>query len=108
MLPSGYESESSEPVCTLYAIQNGNFADFKIYDEGKRLHVQNRFEGRLFCSTSRQIISSFSEVFMGMESLRIPVSVFWSRTSPSSFYQNFESSSIPFVPSKYQSFDLPG
>ena len=29
-LPSGYKSENSESVCTLYALQNGKFADFKI------------------------------------------------------------------------------
>ena len=40
-LPSGYKSENSESVCTLHAIKNGKFADFKIYDEGNRLHVQN-------------------------------------------------------------------
>ena len=85
-LRSGYKSKNSESVCTLYALQNGKSADFKIYDEGKRLHVQNRFEGRLFYSTSRQIMSSFSEVFIVRESLQISVSVFWSRTSPSSFY----------------------
>ena len=95
-LPSGYKSENSESVCTLYALQNGKFADSKIYGEGKRLHVQNRLEGRLFYNTSRQIMSSFGEVFMGRESLRISVSVFWSQTSPSSFYQNFESPNIPF------------
>ena len=39
--------ESSESVCTLNALQDGKFADSKIYDEGKRLHVQSRFEGRL-------------------------------------------------------------
>ena len=39
-LPSDYKSENSESVCTLFALQNGKFADFKIYDEGKRLHVQ--------------------------------------------------------------------
>ena len=44
---------------------------------------------------------------MGRESLRIHVSMFWSRSSPSSFYQNFKSPNIPFAPSKYQNFDLP-
>ena len=81
----GYKSENSESVCKLYVLQNRKFADFKICDEGKRLHVQNRFEEHLFYSTSRQIMSSFSEVFMGRESLRMHMSVFWSRTSPSSF-----------------------
>ena len=57
VLPSCYKSENSESVCNLYARQ--------IYDEGKRLHLHNRFEGRLFYSTSRQIMSSFSEVFYG-------------------------------------------
>ena len=38
-LPSGYKSEISESVCTLYSFQNGNFPDFTIYDEGKRFHV---------------------------------------------------------------------
>ena len=104
-LLSGYKSENYESVCTLYALQNGKFPDF---DEGKRLHVQNRFEGRLFYSVSRQIMSSFSEIFMGRESLPITVSLFWSRTSPSSFYQNFDSPNIPFAPSIYQNFDLPG
>ena len=70
--------------------------------------MQNQFEGRLFFSTSRQILSSFSQVFMGRESLRIPVSVFWSQTSPLSFHQNFENPNIPFTPAKYQNFDLPG
>ena len=45
---------------------------------------------------------------MGRESLRIPVSVFWSQTSPLSFHQNFENPNIPFTPAKYQNFDLPG
>ena len=54
-LPFGYNSENSESVCTLYALQN----------------------------------RKFSEVFIGRESPRISVSVFWSRNSPSSFYQNF-------------------
>ena len=53
-------------------------------------------------------MSSFSEVSMGRESLRILVSMFLCRTSPSSFYQIFESPNIPFATSKYENFDLPG
>ena len=45
--------------------------------------------------------------FMGRESLRMPVPVFQSSTSPSSFYQDFESPNIPFALSNYQNFDLP-
>ena len=45
---------------------------------------------------------------MGGESLRIPLSVFWSQASPSSFYQNFQIPNIPYAPSKYENFDLPG
>ena len=82
--------------------------NFKTYVEGRRLHVQNQFEGCLFYSTSRQSMSSFSEIFMGRESLGIPVSMFWSQFSPSNFYQSFESSYITFAPSKYQHFDLLG
>ena len=33
-------------ISPLYVLQNEKFADFKIYDEGKRLHVQSRFEER--------------------------------------------------------------
>ena len=84
-LPSGYKSKNSESVYTLYALQNGKFADFKICDEGKRLHVQNRFEGQLFYSTSRQIMSSSSEVFMGRESLQISVSLFGLGPAPRVF-----------------------
>ena len=46
--------------------------------------------------------------FMGRESLRMPEPVFQSSTSPSSFYQDFESPNIPFALSTYQNFDLPG
>ena len=88
-LLSCYKYKNSGSFCTLQAHQNGKFADFQIYDEGKRLHVQIRFEGRLFFSTSRQIMSLFIKTFMGRESLRIPVSVCWSCTSPSNFYQIF-------------------
>ena len=38
-LPSGYKSENSKSACTLYAIQNGKFVDFKMYDERYRLHA---------------------------------------------------------------------
>ena len=70
--------------------------------------MQNRVEGRLFYSTSRQNMSLFSEIYMGAESLRIPVPMFWYRTSPFNFCQTFESSNITCVPSKYQNFDLSG
>ena len=54
------------PVINLKTLnQFVTYIHVKIYDEGKRLHVHNRFEGRLFYSTSRQIMSSFSEVFYG-------------------------------------------
>ena len=53
-------------------------------------------------------MSSVSEVIKRRESLRIPVSMFWSRTSSPSFYQNFESPNVPFAPSKYLNFDLTG
>ena len=36
------------------------------------------------------------------------VSMFWSRISPSSIYQNFESPNIYHGSYKYQNFDLPG
>ena len=47
--------------------------------------MQNQFEGRLFYSTSRQIMSSFREIFMGKKSLRIPVSIFGLRPAPRVF-----------------------
>ena len=54
------------PVINLKTLnQFATYMHVKIYDEGKRLHVHNRFEGHLFYSTSRQIMSSFSEVFYG-------------------------------------------
>ena len=75
-LPCGYKSENSESVCILYALQNGKFADFKIYDEGKRLHVRNRFERRLFYSASRQIMLSISTnscVCVFVKILKVPI-----------------------------------
>ena len=79
-------------MCTLNALQNRKFTGFKINDEGKRLRVQNRLEGRLFYSTSRQIMPSFGENVMGRESLWIPVFMYvLVSDQPSSFYQNLES-----------------
>ena len=70
--------------------------------------MQSWFEDRLIYSTSWQIMLSFSEVFMGREPLRIPVSVLWSRTNLSSFYQNFGGPNIPVASTKYQNLDQPG
>ena len=110
-LPSGYKSENSKSVCTLYALQNRKFADFQIYDEGKKLHVQNRFEGRLFYSTFRQCrhlvrflwernLYEFLYLCFG---LKATPRVF---TKFSQYFPKILN--IPFAQSKYQNFDLPG
>ena len=51
------------------------------------------FPFRAILGKAHKRSGNFSEVFMGREPLRVPVSVFWSRTTHSSFYQK---SQYPF------------
>ena len=57
--------------------------------------MQIRHEGCLLLSPLTQKLQGKSLFSMFKDALRIPLSVFWLRTSPMKFYQNFKSASIP-------------
>ena len=99
---SCYKSKESEFLCPLSTLQNGGFAQSKVYATRERLHVQTRLEGRILsCSTESEIqkIRTFSMV---RQLIRIPLPVFWFRTRTSNIYKTFENPSGIIATDKYQ------
>ena len=64
--------------------------------------MQIRHERCLIFSSLTQKLKGQSSFSMVREALRIPLSVFWLRTSPKSFYQNFKRANIPNKEIEYQ------
>ena len=91
-----------EQVNPLSTLQDGSFALCEVHVATRRLHVQIRHEGCLLFGSLTQKLQGQSSFSMVREALRIPLSVFWLRTSSKNFYQNFKSASIPNKEIEYQ------
>ena len=91
-----------EQVDPLSTIQDGRFTLSKVHVATRGLHVQIRHERCLIFSSLTQKLKGQSSFSMVREALRIPLSVFWLRTSPKSFYQNFKRANIPNKEIEYQ------
>ena len=76
-----------EQVDPLSTLQDGSFALCEVHVAARRLHVQIRHEGCLLFVSLTQKLQGQSSFSMVREALRIPLSVFWLRTSPKNFYQ---------------------
>ena len=90
----------------LITLQNGRFTLSKVHVATRGLHVQFRHEGFLLFGCLTQKLQEQSSFSMVREALRIPLSVFWLRTSPKNFYQNFKSANIPNKEIEYQNSNL--
>ena len=86
----------------LITLQNGRFTLSKVHVATRGLHVQFRHEGFLLFGCLTQKLQGQSSFSMVREALRIHLSVFWLRTSPKNFYQNFKSANIPNKEIEYQ------
>ena len=73
------QTQKSKQVCALPTLQNGGFALSEILITGKRLHVQNRLEGRVLQCTTKQGFPEISKDPMGRKPIRVPVPLFWAR-----------------------------
>ena len=88
-----------DPLSTL---KNERFALSKVHVTTRGLHVQIRHEECLLFGSLTQKLQGQCSFSMVRDALRIPLSVFWLRTSPKNFYQNFESASIPNKKMEYR------
>ena len=86
----------------LITLQNGSFTLSEIHVATRGLHVQFRHEGFPLFGCPTQKLQGQSSFSMVREALRIPLFVFWLRTSPKNFYQNFKSVNIPNKEIEYQ------
>ena len=75
---------------SLSALQNGRFAFTERSLETKRLSLQDRFKRRLLLRSVASKPSKVYSVSMGWPTVRIPLFMFWSRTSPTYFHETVE------------------
>ena len=83
--------EQVDPLSTLL---DGRFTLSKVHVATWRLHMEIRHKECLFFGSITQKFQAQSLFSMVKEAVRIPLSVFWLRTSPNNFYQNFKSTNI--------------
>ena len=98
-----HKSQTSQSVCTLSALQNGRFALPEISVTRGRLHVQAGFKRCLLFSPIAQRFQEADTLSLVRESLRIPVSMFWTGTCAKNFYKNSEGAYGITKEIKYQS-----
>ena len=83
--------EASEQFHPIPAIQNGGTEFTTKYAPEGRLHVHTGPKRRLLlCSSKKGIIKVICKVSVGRDTLRVPLSLSWSRFSSSNIYQNLE------------------
>ena len=84
---TNYKFEKFKQFHTLSPFQNGKFAFTKRSTAAKRFYVQNRPKRRLFLRTNKQKLKKISEISMGRKPIRVPLPLFWSRSSPTNIYK---------------------
>ena len=99
-------SEGIESVSSLRTLQNGRFALSKGSLAERGLYVQDRFEGCLFQRSIRQFFQEVDSFRVGWKSVRIPLSLFWSRPSPQTIYKIDENTHIYFKEGQHPSSHL--
>ena len=88
--------ETSEQFHPIPAFQNGGTEFIKKCAPERRLHEQAGPKRRgLFLCSSKKGIKEICTVSVGRDTLRVPLSFFWSRSSSSNIYQNFKGTNFP-------------
>ena len=82
--------ETSEQFHPIPAFQNGGTEFTTKYAPEGRLHVQAGPKRCLLLCSSKKGIKEICTVPVGKDTLRVPLSLFWSRSSSSNIYQNLE------------------
>lgn len=107
-METSHRSISSEPVCSMSSLQNG---DLRINQTGSsegRLGYVFGSERRLFsCSDSSQV-STLPSLLLRRESVSIPSSSIWSLSKPLCVHSHIENSTGPYPSSGYSDSCLPG
>ena len=87
--------ETSEQFHPIPAFQNGGTEFTTKYAPEGRLHVQTGPKRCLLLCSSKKGIKEICTVSVGRDTLRVPLSLFWSRSSSSNIYQNLEGTNFP-------------
>ena len=84
-------SEQFHPI----SFQDGGTDIITKYAPEARLHVQAEPKRQLLLCFSKKGIKEIYMVSVGRDTLRVPLSLFWSRSSSSNIYQNFKGTNFP-------------
>ena len=87
--------ETSEQFHPIPAFQKGGVEFIAKYAPEERLHVQAGPKRRLLLCSSKKGIKEICTVLVGRDTLQVPLSLFWSRSSVSNIYQNFKGTNFP-------------
>ena len=96
----------AEFIYSLREVQNGNIKGCKKHSQRKRLHGQNRPEGRLLLSTNKQRIEKIRKIRMERQPLRIPMPNVRSGSSPNNIFKTTESTHVLTEKNKCDSHNL--
>ena len=89
-------------------VQNGRPKAGEGFDKGKRLHGQTGHEGCLFQRATPPKLSEICQVYVERNSLRICMSMFWTRTRSKNFYETVKSSDTISEKAEYTSNNISG
>ena len=97
--------ESFHPLSTL---QNGGYTFSETYVARGRFHVQARFERCILFCTIRQAIQKICQISLVREFVRIPLPMFWVRTSTQDLFKTNENTNLHSAQDKYPCNNLLG
>ena len=92
--PTNNKVETSKPVNTLPALQDGGFAPSSKYSNKGRLHLKTGFEGCILFSSIKSCIQKICAVSLVRKVLGVSLPLFWTRPSTKSFYKITQNSSF--------------
>ena len=90
-----YKFETSEQLHTIPAFQNGGTEFITKYAPEERLHVPAGPKRCLLLCSFQKGIKEICTVSVGRDTLQVPLSLFWPRSSCSNIYQNFKGTNFP-------------
>ena len=105
---SGNQSEKTQSIHPLRALQNGRFALPEISFGTKRFPVQDRSQRRLLSNCSQQIVIKIYQIPEVRQPLRVSLPLFLFRDSSKRFYQITKSPNSSFETNKHSNNYLPG
>ena len=104
--PSYDQSERSEKLRFLGALQNVKFTQLEIPPSRKGFSLQDRFQRCLFLNSTSLIVEEICDVSIIWQSIRVFLPVFWSRPYSKDLHETFKGTNGTFTENQYTFSDI--